>query len=105
MTFFVTASYVRFNGYQWTVNSTTWNHLRVQWQGQQEEEAKQQAAEEAEAKAEAEANHMQKESAKQQSAAEAKRKKEEKRKREDPLDLLRSIHEEVHLQNTLEASG
>jgi hypothetical protein len=93
------------NGYQWTVNSTTWNHLRVQCQGQQEEEAKQQAAEEAEAKAEAEANHMQKESAKQQSAAEAKRKKEEKRKREDPLDLLRSIHEEVHLQNTLEASG
>ena len=48
---------------------------------------------------------MQKEAAKQQSAAEAKRKKEEKRKREEPLDLLRSIHEEVHLQNTLEASG
>jgi ribonuclease HI len=44
------------NGYQWTINSTTWNHLRVQWQGQ-------------------------------------------------PLDLLRCIHEEVHLQNTLEASG
>ena len=41
---------------------------------------------------------MQKESAKQQPAAEAKRKKEEKRKREEPLDLLRSIHEEVHLQ-------
>jgi len=44
------------NGYQWTINSTMWNHLRVQWQGQ-------------------------------------------------PLDLLRHIHEEVHLQNTLEASG
>jgi len=44
------------NGYQWTINITTWNHLRVQWQGQ-------------------------------------------------PLDLLRRIHEEVHLQNTLEASG
>ena len=44
------------NGYQWTINSTMWNHLRVQWQGQ-------------------------------------------------PLDLLRKIHEEVHLQNTLEASG
>ena len=44
------------NGYQWTINSTTWNHFRVQWQGQ-------------------------------------------------PLDLLRYIHEEVHLQNTLEASG
>ena len=41
------------NGYQWT---SSWNHLRVQWQGQ-------------------------------------------------PLDLLRCIHEEVHLQNTLEASG
>ena len=114
------------NGYQWTVNSTTWNHLRVQWQGQQEEAAKQQAAEKAKAKAEeeqqeeaakqqaaekakakaeAEAKRMQKEAAKQQSAAEAKRKKEEKRKREEPLDLLRSIHEEVHLQNTLEASG
>jgi hypothetical protein len=93
------------NGYQWTVNSTTWNHLRVQWQGQQEEAAKQQAAEEAKAKAEAEAKSMQEEAAKQQSAAEAKRKKEEKRKMEEPLDLLRSIHEEVHLQNTLEASG
>ena len=93
------------NGYQWTVNSTTWNHLRVQWQGQQEEAAKQQAAEEAKAKAEAEARRMQKEAAKQQPAAEDKRKKEEKRKREEPLDLLRSIHEEVHLQNTLEASG
>ena len=22
------------NGYQWTINSTMWNHLRVQWQGQ-----------------------------------------------------------------------
>ena len=44
------------NGYQWTINSTMWNHLRVQWQGQ-------------------------------------------------PLDLLRHIHEEVHLQNTFEASG
>jgi hypothetical protein len=44
------------NGYQWTINSTMWNLLRVQWQGQ-------------------------------------------------PLDLLRRIHEEVHLQNTLEASG
>jgi hypothetical protein len=44
------------NGYQWTINSTMWNHLRVQWQGH-------------------------------------------------PLDLLRQIHEEVHLQNTLEASG
>jgi len=117
------------NGYQWTVNSTTWNHLRVQWQGQQEEAAKQQAAAEAKAKAEAEAKRMQEEAAKQQSAAEAKakaeaetkrmqeeaakqqsaakakRKKEEKRKREEPLDLLRSIHEEVHPQNTLEASG
>ena len=41
----------------------------------------------------------------QLSAAEVKRKKEEKRKREEPLDLLRSIHEEVHLQNTLEASS
>ena len=46
------------NGYQWTVNSTTWNHLRVQWQEQQEEAAKQQAAEEAKAKAEAEAKRM-----------------------------------------------
>ena len=36
------------NGYQWTIHSTMWNHLRVQWQGQ-------------------------------------------------PLDLLRQIHEEVHL--------
>ena len=77
----------------------------MQWQGQQEEAAKQQAAEEAKAKAEAEAKRMQKEAAKQQPAAEDKRKKEEKRKREEPLDLLRSIHEEVHLQNTLEASG
>ena len=25
--------------------------------------------------------------------------------RDSPLDLLRQIHEEVHLQNTLEASG
>ena len=81
------------------------SNLRVQWKGQQEEAVKQQAAEEAKAKAEAEAKRMQKEAAKQQSAAEAKRKKEEKRKREEPLDLLRSIHEEVHLQNTLEASG
>ena len=110
----------------WTVNSTTWNHLRVQWQGQQEEAtkqqaaeeakakaeaeqqeeaAKQQAAEEAKAKAEAEAKRMQKEAAKRQTAAEVKRKEEEKRKREEPLDLLRSIHEEVHLQNTLEGSG
>ena len=62
---------------------------------QQEEAAKQQAAEKAKAKAEAEAKRMQKEAAKQQSAAEVKRKKEEKRKREEPLDLLRSIHEEV----------
>ena len=46
------------NGYQWTVNSTKWNHLRVQWQGQQEETAKQQTAEEAKAKAEAEAKRM-----------------------------------------------
>jgi hypothetical protein len=93
------------NGYQWTVNSTTWNHLRVQCQGQKEEAAKQQAAEEAKARSEADTKRMQKEAAKQQSAAEAKRKKEEKRKREEPLDLLRSIHEEVHLQNTLEGSG
>ena len=78
----------------------------MQWQGQQEESAKQQAAAEVtKAKAEAEAKRMQEEAAKQQSAAEANRKKEEKRKREEPLDLLRSIHEEVHLQNTLEASG
>jgi len=63
------------NGYQWTVNSTTWNHLRVQWQGQQEEAAKQQAAEEAKAKAEAEAKRMQKEAAKQQPAAEDKRRR------------------------------
>ena len=114
------------NGYQWTVNSTTWNHLRVQWQGQQEEAAKQQAAkeakakaeaeqqeetakqhaaEEAKAKAEAEAKRMQKEAAKRQSAAEVKRKKEEKRKREEPLDLLRSIHEEVHLRILLKPVG
>ncbi len=61
------------NGYQWTVNSTTWNHLRVQWQGQQEEAAKQQAAEEAKAKAEAE---QQEEEAKQHAAEEAKAKAE-----------------------------
>jgi hypothetical protein len=72
---------------------------------QQEEAAKQHAAEEAKAKAEAEAKRIQKEAAKRQTAADVKRKKKEKRKREEPLDLLRSIHEEVHLQNTLEASG
>jgi membrane protein involved in colicin uptake len=63
--------------YQWTVISTTWNHLRVQWQGQQEEAVKQQTAAEDEAKVEAEEKRIQEEEAKQQSAAEVNRTKEE----------------------------